>query len=85
VARAMIDDLAELMRPDALDEMRWAMHDISPDELTTFEILTILTVMRQARIRVEAARATPAPLTLLRPKPVQKRRSAPRAAQARTQ
>jgi hypothetical protein len=26
----MIDDLAKLMRPDALDEMRWAMHDISP-------------------------------------------------------
>jgi hypothetical protein len=36
---AMIDDLAELMRPDALCEMKQATHDIAADELTVVEVI----------------------------------------------
>jgi hypothetical protein len=56
----MIDDLSELMRPDALREMTQAAHDIAADELTAYEVIAILTVLRQARTRIEAATAEPA-------------------------
>jgi hypothetical protein len=65
----LVDHLAEVMRTDADRELRWALHDIGPDQLTTFEIVAMLAVFRTARARIEAEQAPLAQFTLLRPKP----------------
>src|ERR1700712_4422466 len=66
-AGTMIDDLAELMLPDALREMKQAMHDVHPNELTAYEVIALLPVLRQAKARIKAPAAEPARvLTMVR-------------------
>jgi hypothetical protein len=62
------DRLADQMRSAAILELRWALHDLTPEGLTALEIVAMLAVLRTARERVEAEQAPPAQLTLLRPK-----------------
>jgi hypothetical protein len=65
----VVDRLADQMRSAALSELRWALHDITPEGLTAFEIVAMLAVLRTARERIEAEQAPPAQLTLLHLKP----------------
>jgi hypothetical protein len=43
------------------------MHDVHPNELTAYEVIALLTVLRQAKARIKAAAAEPARvLTMVR-------------------
>jgi hypothetical protein len=60
VGGAVIDALAELMRPDAIREIRQATHNFPLCDLTALEMLSLLTTLRQVRTRIEAEKAAPA-------------------------
>jgi hypothetical protein len=65
--RVRVEQLADQMKPAALQEIRSTLGEFVPDQLTAFEIVAMLSVLRSARARIEAEQAPPAPVLQLIP------------------
>jgi hypothetical protein len=63
-----VDELAQLCVALARDEVREIMKEVKPADLTACEMVALLTVLRPALARLDAAAQEPAPvLELVRP------------------
>ncbi len=72
-----IDQLANILRPSALREMNVLMGEMRPSDLTSCELVTILTALRAAAERKRTVDTPPVQLSVVRPQRRRKKGSGP--------